>query len=60
MSVILFVDIISQSLVQKIHKKINNLNSLVYKIVLNWHKIQKNLVLLSENAHAQKLPQENH
>ena len=57
----LFAGIIGRSLVQKIHKNINNLISSRLFTKLCWTDTKyKNLVLLGENAHEQKLPQDNH
>ena len=56
-----FAGITGRSLVQKIPKNINNLISSRLSTKLCWtDKNTKNLVLLGKNAHAQKVPQDNH
>ena len=58
----MFAGIIGRSLVQKIHKNINHLipSRLCTKMCWTDTKKKKNLVHLGENAHAQKVPQDNH
>ena len=53
----MFARIIGRLLVQKIHKNINNLISSRLCTKLCWTDTKyKNLVLLAENAHSQKVP----
>ena len=58
---IVFAGIIGRSLVQKIHKNTNNLiSSRIQNCAELTQKNTKTSCSLGENAHVQKVPQDNH